>query len=329
MTRRSRLGLALLTLVALLAAAHSAAWLVASNQILQNLPTIRAAATEEGWTLDTGAATRTGWPLAATIRLANVSARRTLDAAGTLAWSADHLDVSLRPNDVTALHLTTAGPQRLTAGDAPPLALDLTAADLRIPLDGDAPLHLVATGLQATIDAQTSHAQTLQAAQIEARFDPVALAGSATGLTVAPPLPPPFDRPATFSLRAVTAPPLPFRGTAADWRAAGGTVEIREMALDDGTLKASGHLEAKLDSALQPALQGTLRVEGAPAMLDAAARAGLVAPGPASAIKAVLAVLTLGARGGPVDLPVTLRDRTLAVAQFPLLRVPAIQWGPP
>jgi hypothetical protein len=64
-------------------------------------------------------------------------------------------------------------------------------------------------------------------------------------------------------------------------------------------------------------------------VLDAAGRAGLLAPGPEAAAQAVLGLLALGARGGPVPIQVTLVDRRLTVAQFPLLRLPLLDWNLP
>jgi Uncharacterized protein conserved in bacteria (DUF2125) len=64
-------------------------------------------------------------------------------------------------------------------------------------------------------------------------------------------------------------------------------------------------------------------------VLDAAAAAGLLAPGPAAMARTALRLLERRpAGGGPPELevPLTLEDRTLVLARFPLLRLPAWGW---
>jgi hypothetical protein len=99
-----------------------------------------------------------------------------------------------------------------------------------------------------------------------------------------------------------------------------------------GPASASGSAVLALDEALQPAGAGTLRVVGAGAVLDAATRGGLLPQRNAGATRLVLRMMErLPPEGGPpvLEVPLTLEERTLSLARFPLLRLPALEWWSP
>ncbi len=84
-----------------------------------------------------------------------------------------------------------------------------------------------------------------------------------------------------------------------------------------------------LDEGLQPMGAGTLRVTGAGQALEALAEAGLVGRRAAGTARAVLPLLSRPSAetGAPeVEVPLTLEDRTLALARIPVTRFAPLDW---
>ncbi len=139
---------------------------------------------------------------------------------------------------------------------------------------------------------------------------------------------------ALVSLSVVMTGPLP-SGPAwtvglGAWRDGGGTLTVRDLSLVWGPLAVGAAGRLALDRAMQPAGEGTARIVGYAATLDALAVDGSIGRGAATAAKAVLMLLarpSTGAGAPPeVDVPLRLEDRTLSVGTIPLLRVPAVTW---
>ena len=134
-----------------------------------------------------------------------------------------------------------------------------------------------------------------------------------------------------IALRLLVSPPFPVAAdpaaSAAQWQQAGAAISLPEFTVDWGPLMGSGHATGGLDAEMQPAGHGEVAARGIIELLDAAARAGLLAPSAAQAVRAVLGILTLAAPGTPLRLPLGLANGTIEVAQFPLVRVPRIDWN--
>jgi len=104
---------------------------------------------------------------------------------------------------------------------------------------------------------------------------------------------------------------------------------LRRLALGWGPLGLSGNATLALDTRLQPVGSATARVVGYVAMLDALVASGALTPSVAQAVKGILGLLAgpPASDGSPqVELPLKLRDRTLAVGPIPLLRMPELLW---
>ena len=328
---RRSLTKALAIATILLLVAHTATWYVVTGQIADAIPGVIAAAGQDGWRIATGAPHRAGWPTRADIRLDGIAATREFGAT-SLRWTAETLDLAITPTAPGTLVATPSGPQSLSSGGAPPLAIDATAITVRIPLipaASDASMTADTTGLSL----RWPNGPTLSVANARAQWDGLALTLAATGLTPTPAMAPPFNGPADLAVRIVATAPFPQAPSpaqsAALWQHANGQAQLREFTLHLAALSADGSGEGGLDSQLQPEARATLRVTGAAQVLDAAAAAGLVAPGPASAVRAVLGLLTLAAHGGPVAIPIELAGPILTVARFPVLRFPELDWGGP
>ena len=311
------------SLVGILAvAAHGATWWVVTGRVRDGIEAFVADAARDGWTLQHGATERSGWPWAASVHLQAVSARRNLGGTA-FEWKAEQVTVTVAATDPNAIRISPSGHQ--SAGLGPATAMPLQAAAwLRIPFDGGAP---------ATFELRNLVAQGFRAGLVNGRATP-----SAFELTAAPVMldqapAAPFDQGFALTVAAALSRPLRDaatpRETAAAWQAGGGEVTVPRMELQWGPVHLTGNGSAGLDARLQPRGKAALHIEGGPEVLEAAARAGLVAPGPASAVRAVLGLLALASPGGVVAVPVTLEDGTLTAAQFPLLRLPQIDWSVP
>jgi hypothetical protein len=200
-------------------------------------------------------------------------------------------------------------------------------AELRVPLAGGASLldwRDVAVGRPGEAD------QGLHMARLAGEMDGLTGGATADGVTISPALAAPFDGPLAVSggIRLnVGFPDAPTPGASAlAWQQAGGRIDVPALTLRWGPLTIAGTAQIGLDGQVQPAGQARLQVTGAAEVLDALGRARLLPPGQAAAARAVLGLLAIAAHGGPVPIGVTLADRTLSVAQFPLLRLPPVDW---
>jgi hypothetical protein len=112
------------------------------------------------------------------------------------------------------------------------------------------------------------------------------------------------------------------------WRDGGGTLELRAASLRWGPVGARAAATLALDEMLQPMGAGTLRLTGAPEALEALAGAGLIAPRAAATARSVVPLLSRPAENGEpeIEVPVTLEERTLAVARIPVLRLAPLAW---
>jgi hypothetical protein len=314
-------------LLLLLAGLHSAAWWIVTGRLLDGFPAVVASAAQAGWRIEAGPPARAGWPWAATMLLPSVSVSRQL--GGTiLQWTAKTVRVTLSATAPSVLSVSPDGAETLAVGPDNALPLHAASAELRIPLAGGAAPFEV-TGLTLSGPGGTG----VRADRITGTIQPLAVGLTADGVTIAPPLARPFDGPLAFSIGITASAPFPDAASpgasAAAWQAAQGRITVPAMTVRWGAFHLTGSGAGGLDAQLQPFAQANLQVEGAPQVLDALGRAGLVAPGPASAARAVFGLLALAAKGGPVPLPVSLADRTLTVAQFPLVRLPLLDWNLP
>lgn len=342
-----RLLVGALALLAALAAADYALWLIATARLEDELAAWQARRGAAGWTLSAGQPVRGGWPLAAAITLAEpVLAGGAQDLPGGLTWRAGQAELAvalLRPGQ---LRVRIAGPQRLRVASLPDIAFTADHFELSIPLAGIAadrlPLDLAAAGLRVAASTGPVEIATLALhleswAAAPAGAAALTVRGEATSLDLPPlrharpwPLGP---RIAAASLEASFGGPWPGGATvatrAAGWRDAGGQLELRHLALAWGPLGLSASATAGLDGQLQPTGAATARVVGYDATLEALAAAGLLAPRVAQAIGAVLGLLARPAQpGGPpqVEVPLTLQSRTLSLGPFPLLRLREWVW---
>ena len=111
------------------------------------------------------------------------------------------------------------------------------------------------------------------------------------------------------------------------WRTAGGTLNVTHLALGWGPLGLSATAKLSFDDHLHPVGTADLHVIGYAKTLEALARQRVITKDTALAATAVLTLLSHTPRDGgapEVEVPLTLRDRTLLMGKTPLVRVPEL-----
>jgi hypothetical protein len=356
---RHKRWIALAILPALLLAGDFFYWRLAVNQLRAGFEAWIVQAKAAGWTVRHGAVTAGGWPDSARLRVANV----TVAASGifgrdgltlgslhldSVDWGADAivlragltrpgtLDVTpigphpLRlnngpPNPVSAEHLHLRLTSRL---NAPPRAVDVDATALSISIPARGVLNVGHLSGHADLKPDAGRDQAVVKFSVEAQ--PVTLPdGVHFGLgpeisevgfdgVLNGPWPPHRNDP---------QPDLAARVTA--WRDAGGSLEVRRLAIGWGEARLDATATLALDEDLQPMGAGTGKIVGYGAALDALAADAVLTRSAATAANAVLSLLAdTPADDQPrqVEVPLTLQFRTLSVRQVPLIRLPELDW---
>jgi len=352
--RLGRLLLLLVVAAAVAISAESLAWLLAARQIQAGFREWTAASRAEGWRITDGAEHLGGWPLAATLRVAPFSISGGENVLpGGLSWQSPQLVLRVGLQAPRSLVVVPSGEQRIRIFGSP--AIVLAASAIRAVTRFSAwsffakraapeTVTISATGVHAgpaALDPRLVSARTLT---IEGELSVAAtdqrhrrsLALQASGITLAhEQLAALGPRIEDFSLAGALVGRMPagasWPSRLAAWRNSGGMVAIRGLSLVWGPLAIGGAGSFVLDQKLQPAGQGTLRVVGYAATLDALVAAGKIDGGAATAAKAILMLMAQPtAPGHPpeVDIPFRVEDSTASVGRIPVLRLPEVSWPP-
>ena len=344
-SRRQRWWLLPLALVVLAALLHTAIWRSASDRLTQGFGAWTAERRALGWTVRYGAPVRAGWPLSVSMRVPDFaleSGPRTTPAG--LTWQAEALTLRVALLDWDRLVASPGGRQRLdVAGQTFPFAAD--RMELTLPLEGGAipregVLEVERLRLNSPWGAFDLGRGSLalrsrqSATEAEPAFN-VELVLRQLGL----PMPGPGalgQQVALVELDASLSGPVPPirqpTQRAEAWRDAGGTLDLRRIALRWGPVGTTLSATGTLDEALQPMGAGQLELTGAAEAIEAMVAQGLVARGAGAALRVMAGLLARPAPdGGPpvLELPFTLQDRRIGLGRLPLARLPALQWPVP
>lgn len=344
-----RLALGLVLLLVLGGAAHAVLWRFMAAQLEQGLATWAQVRRAQGWRVEHAPPQRGGWPFSATLALSGVrieGASATLP--GGLVFASDRVVLRVTLPRLDRLRVELPGPQRLRIGDldlpfvadslfailpleqdTPPRAAEVVAERLRIGTPAGAlearAARLTVEGSASATDGEPALAFTLAAEGIDLPAPPPGQAGAAFGRHIA-------QLSADVALTGPVPPGRQPAQRAEAWRDGGGAVEVRALALRWGPVGANAAATLALDDGLQPMGAGTLRVAGAAEALDALAEAGVVGRRAAGTARALLPLLSRPPAGGgapEIEVPVTLEDRTLAVARIPVTRLAPLIWPSP
>ncbi len=340
------IGIAAGIVLVALAGGHTALWFVAEARLQREAEAWINARRAEGWTITTGDVGREGWPLSVRLRIPALHVGT--ETAGGVRFDSELAELGIDIRRPRALTVQLSGPQRVGLGVFP--AVHVTAARMEILLpianglvirSGD----LEAEGIDAEMPGQGAFRASHLALHLAMPGAPGAGSAEVTGpeariaaRDIAVPPNPADALGHTIANLTVDAnlpgpmPPLPVTSTAMTaWRAAGGSVALRELALDWGPLGIRGSGTLTLDEKLQLTGLAQARITGESEALDVLTSAHVVTPRAAMAAKAILALLGKPQPGGPpvVDVPLTLQDRVLQVGRIPLIRLPELMWPEP
>lgn len=113
------------------------------------------------------------------------------------------------------------------------------------------------------------------------------------------------------------------------WRDGGGVVDFARLDIGYGPLALSGVGTLSLDDAAQPVGAFTARILGFQQTIDVLADRGIIDGRVAGKARMALAILSRKPPGGNtpmLQVPLTLRERTLSIGPLSLLEVPEIEW---
>jgi len=334
-----RLLLALLGVLLVATLASVVLWYWATARIAQGVADWTRAVAAQGWTVQSGAASRGGWPFAATVAFDAVAIAG--GAPGLpVGYAAERVSVGLDFRNPAVLQVQGFGQQSLRLGSAPPLPFTAERLSIGIALTPGAPAtqaELNAAGIRVGGVADGLSIALLEAQADWAAWPGLSLRLSAEAITLPPPPAPqaalgPHIASATFEgtfggTIPATAPS--FAAAASGWRDSGGAIVLRRIAVGWGPLGVSGSATLKLDATLQPDVTATLRLVGMEETLTALAGAKLIAPRAAQTAKAVAALMAHAPEGGGapgVEVPLTLHGGTLALGMIPLATLPKLIW---
>ena len=283
-------------------------WQEATSRLEVELGRWTEARRGEGWRITHAPPERSGFPLAASLKLGQL---RILAPNG-LGWQSERTTLALFPQDHRQLRLSFEGAQRLThpRGEVPVLAENLA---VRLRLDGQ---------------GGTLEGESLRFGQLlDVRRFSVNLFGWALDLRGEQLVANGIPRIDTLHLTGRSLQPLGV--SAAAWRAAGGTLSVERFELRSGQATALLSATITLDAALQPEGRGNLVVTNVAEVISLMTAAGLIAPQVAPALRTVLSLAArVPPEGGPprVEVPLELRNRRLTAARLPVGVFPPMDW---
>lgn len=334
MRRRLTIVLPCLLLAALIAG-HTAAWFAGGRVLDRGFTTWVARQRAAGWEVKAGTPVRGGWPLAASLSIPDMAVTAGPPGApGRVSWHGELVVLSLTAISPDHLGIDLVGAQSVRIAPDPDRPFAADRLHLDVPLSRAAQIRTA--GVEVRNLRSRELAIGLLTGQVVAAAEPtVTLAAEAIDLP--PRLTWAFGQHISSvamdaTVRGELPPPGPLPAMAEAWRGAGGAVDVTHFALGWGPLGVAATGRLGLDEHLQPAGSADLHVIGFAKALEALAAQHVISR---DAARAATAVLTLLSRAPPdggapeVDVPLTLRDRTVEMGRTPLVRVPEVVWPQP
>ncbi|MFM2129780.1 MAG: hypothetical protein RL477_1326 [Pseudomonadota bacterium] len=345
----SRIVYGLFAAALLVIAAVTAMWFAGAAEVRQQIAAIGRNAVGADGQFTVGTLDVTGFPFAYEARLGDI-ALNGRDARGTWEWRAEKATVTLSPWLGRAASFDLAGQHRLRFRlGRLPLDMEITAA--RAPGEvqfgsASAPalyklspegvrIHEISTN--ADIKAEKGAFQLFLYPPGErktANTQPVAgLLVELSGIDL-PPAMGRFLAPRLAKLAAEVQVlgllPAPVdRRNMARFREAGGSIEVRNLALHWGPARIDGSGTMTLDAGLQPEASFAARMTGFEETADALVAAGLIRAQEAQGVKLLLSLMARRSdpgRGAEIRVPITIQDRSIYVGPARLARLPQVRW---
>jgi hypothetical protein len=333
-----RLLILTLGVLAVIVAADAMWWRSAERALAKGLATQMQGARTAGWSVMNSVPVSGGWPFAATLTVGDL-----LLSGGGIAWSADRLVLQTSLWHPLMLSVESEGMQRLRVGAWPEIPYTADTLRALVPLQAGVPprgfsVHMV--NLRVGLGEAASNSLTVRGLDLQAHWTPAAqqneaaVAASLQAQDVSLPAAPfgawPFGSAvahlsADFALSGPLGRVKDLADRAVAWRDAGGTLDVKRLAVEWGGLDVTLGATLALDEQLQPMGAGTLHVIDPTAALDGLRETGVLPDRAAFAARALLALMIKPAASGEksaIDLPFTLQDRRLSISRYGVLRLP-------
>lgn len=328
---------------AVVVGAYSAYWLIAAGKIEHGLERWAEERRAEGYEVELGHPVITGFPTRFRVDIPHPLIGR--EASGWI-WQAERLRAEAPPWRVGAMEFTLSGRHalRLLRGDLwqdIACAIERGRADLRVDSKGrltdldieisdyeiDSPEFAApATGRALTLSIRRDYPETP-----DHQSETVSLSLRLDRLTLPPDmylgLGKEIER---VALDAVVKGPLTdakLSRALADWRDAGGTVEVERLELRWGPVELETNGTLALDPEMRPLGAFAAKITGYGDVVDALVMNKLVPLGDAFLFKIAFHLLAKPTEpGGPptLDLPLTVQDGNLAVGTVRLMEIPPL-----
>lgn len=322
-------------------------WFAGAAQVRDQIAAIGRAAAGDGGIFTVEKLDITGFPFTFETHLAGITLAGR-DARGPWEWRAETAVLDLSPWLGRDMRFELAGKHKLRfrAGRAP-MEVELTAArapgELRLGDSGTPHLIRIAPEQIAAREVTTGATLTADKLALELFAHPQArsaLTEPSAGLIVnlrgldlpehlGKYLGPKLDH-LSAEIQVMGEPPFPVdRRALARWREAGGSIELKSLALQWGPAKMDGSGTLTLDAALQPEASFAARMTGFEETADALVNAGLIREQDAQGVKLLLSLMARRSdpgRGAEIRVPITIQERVIYVGPARLTRLPQIRW---
>ena len=312
----------------LLVGAHGAAWYLATQQIIDQANGQLRLLGRQGWTTFAETPVRGGYPWVAEVTIPGMRIADPL-----LEYRVERMVVRLALVRPQIVRIAVEGQQAARFGGGPlvPFIAKRGEAIVNLLTPDAADIEFDGFDAKAPSGPFTAEIFRLRLDRAALTLGANVVNATVPGLPPNWPLGPHLDR---AEVAVAVQGGLPGETTAPAlqaWRAGGGRIDISRIGFGADQVKAVGQAQIGLDDLLQPVVTGQIRVGGYTRLIEAAVAANLLGSRQALAMRAVLGMLAKPAEDtGPdsVDVPVSLKDRSLNVGRIPLLRTPEFVWPP-
>lgn len=322
-------------------------WFVGANLVREHIAATGRALAGEGGTFRVDTLNITGFPFRFDAALGGITVAGR-DSHGAWEWRADRAVVHLAPWLSRDASFDLAGTHKLRfhVGRIP-LDLEVKAAsapgEIRMGENGKPHLlRITPAGLTARevttgsrIAADSANLQLfLYPERKAANTEPSAgmlleLSGVALPEKLAGFLGPKLDK-LSAEVQVLSDLPVPVnRQNLARWREGGGSVEVRNLALQWGPLHVDGSGTITLDPGLQPEASFAARMSGFEEATNALVTAGLIREQDAETVKLLLSLMARRNAPGEaaqIRVPISIQEHTIFVGPARLARMPTIRW---
>ncbi|MBL8660305.1 MAG: DUF2125 domain-containing protein [Rhodospirillales bacterium] len=348
LSRRRGFGLsAAAAILVLIAIVYGSLWMVASLHLRNGVLEWVAARQAEGYRISFAGLDLGGFPLAARVTILDPVVTAPDGRTFFWSWAGDRAAIEASPFRFDGITLRLAGEEALsinvggklktyrggadeitlqTSAGLAPSSGGLTVRGLALTADepGDA-IRLERLSASSALSRQTapSGPEALLAVRIDAL-------GLQLPQQLDLPLGNTLDEVAVdATIRGLMHPFANLRDGLERWRDGGGMVDFARLGFNYGPLTLSSVGTLSLDDAAQPVGTFTARILGFQQTIDALADRGIIDGRVAGKARMALALLSRkppGANAPMLQVPLTLRERTLSVGPLSLLVVPEIEW---